>query len=281
MVEGAPWRLRALEYVPRKWLSRTVGKLVHAESPHWWATFVRDRLISYLNIPTHEAEKPVEEYHSFGAFFARKLKEGVRTISDAKLVSPCDGSLEEEGRIEEGRLYQCKGKTYPLYDLVGDVDLARHYEGGRFMTIYLAPHNYHRVHWPISGQLEETRFISGDFWPVNRMSVEYVEGLFCLNERYLSTIETGEGKLTLVMVGATNVGDMDIAHLSRDQQEMMEGRGAGHLIHKSLRVNKGEEFGIFNMGSTVILLLDSSLSSALNVDHAPHGQLLFGQGLNE
>jgi len=279
MLEGAPWRLKALGWLPRKGLSRLTGKIVHAESPRWWATFLRGFLIKVLKVPTHEAEKPVEEYPSFGAFFARKLKDGERPLAEADLVSPCDGTLEQEGVIEDGQLFQCKGKTYHLFDLLGDVELARHYEGGRFMTIYLAPHNYHRVHWPLAGELESTRYISGDLWPVNQMSVQHVERLFCINERYLSTLRHPEGKLTLIMVGATNVGSMDLEHLSNENQALVEARGGAWYEHHGESIEKGSAFGTFNMGSTVILLLDSSLSSALGVDNVPHGELLFGQGL--
>jgi|SaaInlStandDraft_1057018.scaffolds.fasta_scaffold10841_3 phosphatidylserine decarboxylase len=279
MLESAPWRLKALGWLPRKWLSRATGKIVHAEHPRWLASFLKGQLIRILGVPTHEAEKSVSEYPSFGAFFARKLKEGARPISPDLLVSPCDGTLEQSGVVEEGRLLQCKGSHYPLYELLGDVELARHYEGGRYLTIYLAPHDYHRVHWPMAGKLSETRYISGDLWPVNQMSVEHVERLFCINERFHSTLTTEHGKMTLIMVGATNVGSMSLDHLGEEDQALMEGRGAGWKEHQGESVDKGDTFGVFNMGSTVILLLDSSLSLAVEMDDVRHGKLLYGQGL--
>lgn len=252
---------------------------MHAEHPRWWATFLRDRLIGLLGVPTHESEKSVEAYPSFGAFFARKLKEGARPMGEGPLISPCDGVLEQSGKVESGRLLQCKGKSYPLFELLGDVELAHHYEGGQYMTIYLAPHNYHRVHWPLSGELEATRYISGDLWPVNPMSVEHVDRLFCINERFHTTLAHEEGKMTLLMVGATNVGSMDLEHLRDEDQALMEARSAGWLEHEGISVEKGDPFGTFNMGSTVILLMDRCLSSALGVDDAPHGKLLYGQEL--
>jgi phosphatidylserine decarboxylase len=260
-----PLWFRALGWLPRKKLSQLVGKIVHAQEPKFFASFLKYSLTKAFGIKIAEAERPYDDYASFGQFFARRLKEGARDFSQEGFLSPCDGRLDQWGSIEDGTLLQCKGKTYDLGTLLGDRELAKSYEGGRFMTIYLAPFNYHRVHWGLDGELSWTRWIDGDLWPVNKTSVQHVPELFCVNERCLSELNSEHGKMSSVMVGATNVGWMEMAHLDEDVQKIMKKRG-GYVIHggehsPKWSVSKGDEFGLFNMGSTVVLVLDSELSA--------------------
>jgi phosphatidylserine decarboxylase len=266
--------------VPRKGLSRLVGKIVHAQKPKFWADFVKKKLIEKFNIDCSEAEHPPEFYPSFGAFFARRLKAGARDYSGQGLLSPCDGSLEQWGQISEGQLIQCKGKTYSLAVLLNDRELARSYEGGFYMTIYLAPYNYHRVHWAVGGNMLTTRFIQGDMWPVNKTSVEHVSELFCLNERYTTDQSCEKGKVNTVMVSATNVGDMELFHINPEQRQVLERTGGGCVVHQDqTKVPAGAEFGIFNMGSTVILLLDRDAAESYDFSPLVSGKICAGQVL--
>jgi phosphatidylserine decarboxylase len=276
-----PLWLSCLGFLPRKRMSRWVGAVVHAERPAFFAKWLRGFLISKFGIKTSEAEHPVAHYPSFGKFFARKLRVGARDFSTLGFLSPCDGSLEQWGKIVDGTLVQCKGKTYALETLLGDPKLAKAYEGGTFMTIYLAPYNYHRVHWGHEGFLASTRFIEGDLWPVNGTSVEHVPELFCQNERYLSEVKTSKGNIVSVMVGATNVGWMKLAHLSDETEHVMLSRGGGYAVHENLSITSGDEFGLFNMGSTVILLLDSAMTEAFDWTSLKQGQVMAGQILGE
>jgi phosphatidylserine decarboxylase len=274
-----PLWLSCLGFLPRKRLSRLVGALVHSERPAFFAKLLRKVLISKFGIVTSEAEHPVSHYPSFGKFFARKLKTGARDFSSSGLLSPCDGSLEQWGKIVDGTLVQCKGKTYTLDTLLADPKLAKTYEGGMFMTIYLAPFNYHRVHWGHAGSLLWTRFIEGDLWPVNATSVEHVPELFCQNERYVSELKTERGNMSSVMVGATNVGWMKLAHLSEETEQIMLSRGGGYAVHEDLSISNGDEFGLFNMGSTVILLLDQAMTQSFDWSSLQQGKVIAGQVL--
>ena len=267
--------------MPRKGLSRLVGKLVHAEHPSLWAKTVKKVLISKFAIDCSEAERPVAEYPSFGKFFARRLKPSARDFTGKGFLCPCDGRIEQWGTITQGRLVQCKGQTYSLGILLNDREMADRYEGGLFMTIYLAPYNYHRVHWALSGQLVFTRFISGDFWPVNKTSVEHVSELFCLNERYLTEQILGCGHATTVMVAATNVGNMEIFHIVPEQRQSLERTGGGYVAHSaSTTAQAGDEFGIFHMGSTVVMLLDREATEAFNWASFVLGDVKAGQELS-
>lgn len=271
--------LTLLKFLPRKWLSRLTGKVVHAANPAWFATWLKHKLIKSLKIDPSEAEKSVAEYPSFGKFFARKLKDGVRPLSEEEIISPCDGKVVCQGGIQNGKLIQCKGKEYTLMDLLQDEKAVEQFQDGYFTTIYLAPHNYHRVHVPMKSEILSSTFISGDLWPVNTNSVSKVENLFCINERWLTLFKTELGPMALLMVGATNVGFMELSHMSNDLNldDLQETRFTS--FDPPLKFEKGQEHGIFHMGSTVILLFSKQISAKLEQNPAPLGPIQFGQTL--
>ena len=171
-------------------------------------------------------------------------------MADSTFVSPCDGVVSEKGHITNGRMTQCKGIDYSLEKLLKKDSLKEVFLDGTYITIYLAPFNYHRVHCPGDGEILENYTIPGDLWPVNKVSVTSIDELFCVNERNISIISTPEGKYALIMVGATNVGSIEL----------------NPNIQKGNSVKKGDEYGIFNMGSTVILLFDRNLKDSLKID---------------
>ncbi len=129
---------------------------------------------------------------------------------------------------------------------------AKHFEGGSFATIYLAPYNYHRVHMPLAGRLRETVYVPGRLFSVNAVTAARVPRLFARNERVLTWFDTAFGEFALILVGALNVGSIatvwagDITPAAR--------RATTALPRQDVLLERGEEMGRFNMGSTVILL---------------------------
>jgi phosphatidylserine decarboxylase len=242
--------LKILSILPRKAVSHLTGIIVHLESPQWFARFLKYKLIDKLNIATCEAEHPVDHYKSFGAFFARRLKGGARPMGEDSIVSPCDGVISEKGHISNGHLTQCKDIDYSVSKLLKNDAFSEQFIDGAFMTIYLAPFNYHRVHVPADATIVENYTIAGDLWPVNKISVTSIDELFCINERNISICSTDKGNYAQIMVGATNVGSIEL---------MPE-------IKKGNKVSKGDEYGIFNMGSTVVLLFDRNLKESLTIE---------------
>ena len=247
--------LQLLSVLPRKYLSHLTGKVVHLEKPIWFSKWLKHTLIKKFNINTAEAEFETDHYPSFGSFFARRLKEGERVMSEDEFILPCDGVISEKGDITEGHLTQCKDINYSLQKLLKNETYAKQFLEGYFITIYLAPFNYHRVHTPADATVTDNYTIEGDLWPVNQKSVSSIDELFCINERNISVCETQAGSYAQIMVGATNVGAM----------ELMPD------IQKGNTIKKGGEYGIFNMGSTVVLLFDSNLKESLKIDHTESG----------
>jgi phosphatidylserine decarboxylase len=206
---------------------------------------------------TEAANADLESYATFNEFFTRELKPNARPIAGgpSTLISPADGVLTEHGAIEGGHLYQAKGSAYTLAELLGDTGAAvEALEGGRYFTIYLAPHNYHRVHAPLDAHLVRTRYIPGARFSVSRATAAAIPRLFCRNERVVCSFETDFGPMIAVLVGALNVSSIStFAH-----GEIPSGVAQLWLEQRALPVARGGEIGRFNMGSTVVVLLGSA-----------------------
>jgi phosphatidylserine decarboxylase len=193
-------------------------------------------------------------YGSFNEFFTRALKPDVRVLARGtrEIACPVDGVISEAGRIEAAGLLQAKGRHYTLDELLASRAWAKHFEGGSFATIYLAPFNYHRVHMPLNGRLRETVYVPGRLFSVNAVTASLVPRLFARNERVLTLFETAFGEFALILVGALNVGS--IATVWAGDITPAPRRVARTLPPQEVSLEQGQELGRFNMGSTVILL---------------------------
>jgi len=249
-----------LQYLlPQHALSRLVLVLTRVRIPWFKNVLIRGFLKLYPVDMSEAGESDPYRYGSFNEFFTRALRVDARPITAEThaIASPVDGTVSECGDIEQDALLQAKGRHYSLRELLAEQDWAKHFEGGRFATIYLAPFNYHRIHMPVEGQLLDTVYVPGRLFGVNSVSAQHIPRLFARNERVLTLFDTDMGQCALVMVGAMNVGSMatvwagDITPAAR--------RMVTHVPEvpaAPIRLRVGEEFGRFNMGSTVILLFE-------------------------
>lgn len=254
-----------MKLLPKNAVSRIFGAFTRLRIP-FLSKIARNAFANYYKLDMSEAEYPLSHYRNIGELFIRKLKPGMRLVADAEVVSPVDGVLSQTGTFDDDSqtLIQAKGKTYTLKSLLRSEELAERFKGGAFATIYLAPFNYHRIHSPVSGDLVLSSYCPGTLWPVNAGSVERVEGLFCINERLTSQIRLADGSEVLVVkVGATNVGRIGVVYsdtimtnagkLPRDSKRL------DWIPNKQFSFEKGGELGRFEMGSTVILVVDKKI----------------------
>jgi phosphatidylserine decarboxylase len=245
------------KYLPKRRLSRLVGHLMHWRGPAWWARLSVWTFAKMYHINLNEAEKSYAEYPSIGEFFIRRLKKDLRPVAQAPALHPADSRITQCATIAEGRLIQAKGMTYGLLEFTQDQEAFHKWRDGLFITYYLCPTDYHRVHAPVSGRISDVRYIPGQLWPVNEWSTTNIPELFAINERVLVEIQTEWGPVGVVFVGATNVG-----HICLSFDESIQGNRKGlhaHVLqHKhyepSLAVKAGDELGLFRMGSTVVML---------------------------
>ncbi len=239
--------------------SRIVGRL----SDLAWSPahdFAMRAWIRRFGVDIDEAVVPPGGFDSFNAFFTRRLKQGARPLDPdpRAMVSPCDGTVQTCGEITSGMLFQAKGIDYPLSELIGDApgsagDAAR-FDGGRYLTIYLSPGDYHRVHFPVSGRVRSVRHIQGGLLSVAPRVLDLFDDVFCRNERVAGMLETRAGFVGMVMVGATSVGRIS---LSFSDIVSNAGRHWGTSIFTDpVACERGAEYGVFNLGSTVIVLVE-------------------------
>jgi phosphatidylserine decarboxylase len=242
--------------LPQHRLSRLILAATRVRTAWFKNWTIRWFLKLYRVDMTEAAESDPYRYGSFNEFFTRALKDGARAIAGdaAAIVSPVDGCISEAGTIDRDRLLQAKGRHYRLTELLAAQPWASRFEGGSFATIYLAPFNYHRVHMPLLGTLQETVYVPGRLFSVNAVTAQHVPGLFARNERILTLFDSSVGQFALVLVGALNVGSMatvwagDITPATR--------RVVTRVPGPPTTLEKGAELGRFNMGSTVILLFE-------------------------
>lgn len=268
-------QLLALNLLPQHAISRVVGAFARSPMSRAAIPFFAKRFCIDLT----QAEKPVERYANLTEFFTRRLKPGLRPIDpDPKsIVSPCDGRVSAAGRIEHDMLWQVKGMRYSLADLLGaDTDKVRKFEDGQFVTIYLSPQDYHRIHMPVGGRLVEVAYFPGSLFPVNPFAVRTVTRLFARNERLITYAETQAGLVAIIKVGAMLVGSIRVVY-GDYATNTQRARPVRESIPGSPRLAKGDELGRFEFGSTVILLFEPNKAELMDFEN--HAPLHMGQAI--
>jgi len=206
---------------------------------------------------TEAAYENTRVYATFNEFFTRPLKPGVRPIVRGKntVACPVDGTVSEAGSIQQRQIFQAKGHYYTTTELLGgDASMAALFENGRFVTIYLAPNNYHRIHMPLHGLLKKMIHVPGRLFSVAPWTVRTIPGLFTGNERVACLFATEAGPIGMVLVGALNVAAIETAWAGLITPPKGKKISDFEYNHTRKIYAKGDEMGRFNMGSTVILL---------------------------
>lgn len=208
-------------------------------------------------VKMHEAiEEDKYAYESLNAFFTRALKPECRPFDDTEnsWLCPVDGAVSQARKIENGRVFQAKGHDYSLLELVGgDEKLAAPFQNGHFATIYLSPRDYHRIHMPVGGELTHMVYIPGRLFSVADHTVKTVPGLFARNERVACFFDTEHGPMAMILVGAINVSATETVWHGL---VTTIGKKINRFDYKKgeVTLERGQEMGRFNLGSTVIVL---------------------------
>jgi phosphatidylserine decarboxylase len=248
----------ALQHVlPQHALSRLAGSLAASETP-WLRDALIHRFARAYGVDLSEAARGIGEFASFNDFFTRELKPGVRPLADAAqfILSPADGAVSQLGPVSGGRIIQAKGRDYSVAEILGcGPEEAARFEGGSFITVYLSPRDYHRVHMPAAGTLAATSYIPGDLFSVNVATAAGVDRLFARNERLACRFDGPDGHFASIMVGAMIVAGIDTVwpnrfrtHARAPVHEDFAGQGRNFAA--------GDEIGRFHLGSTVVLLFE-------------------------
>ena len=245
------WSLYPL---PHHLISRLIYKLTRIES-----SYVPQAIVKFSKVFSVELQQAVNpdpaSYKTFNEFFTRPIKPELRPIANSDLVSPVDGCISQIGSIEQGEIFQAKGHRYTAQALLGGNEVvASQFNQGQFATIYLSPKDYHRIHMPCAGTLKQQIHIPGRLFSVAPHTARTVPNLFARNERVVALFDTEYGKMAMVLVGAINVAAIETVWDGLITPPKGKKLSSKEYDKQQISLEKGEEMGRFNMGSTVILL---------------------------
>lgn len=258
--------LPKLQYpLPHHLISRVVYFMTRLSTP-FTPTVIKWFIRQYKVDMSEALEPDITTYKTFNAFFTRALKEEARPqpTQANTLASPADGRISAFGDIRQGLLIQAKQHDYSVESLLADPEASRRFSKGSFVTVYLSPRDYHRIHMSDSGSLLSMTHVPGRLFSVAPSSVDTIPSLFARNERVVSLFETAHGAMAMVLVGAMNVAAIEtvwagqvtpFGNTSRRQPSHWHYGAAG----QQHEFNQGDEMGRFNMGSTVIVLTETPL----------------------
>ncbi len=259
-----------IRVLPRVRLSRAIGRLCDSPLPAPLSRALANAYCRAYRVDMADVEPCDGAYPTFDAFFTRPLRDGARCISSDEIVCPADGVLSAMGPIDPGSRLLVKGRAYEVSELTGDPADKQRYAGGSFAIVYLSPRDYHRVHSPVDGVIRTVRVVDGDLYPVNPIGERHVPKLLATNHRVAICIDSERfGRVSAVMVGAIVVGRISV--------KVLNGRNFAdgtHTITPEVTVRRGDEIGIFHLGSTVVLLFEPG-----PVLKRPEGPVRYGVSL--
>jgi len=250
--------------IPQHTLSVLMHKLTRCEITWFKNSFIRFITAKYKVNINEAAQTDLAFFASFNAFFTRQLRPGVRPLAEGEdvITSPVDGAISQIGDINNNQIVQAKGREYSVLELLGgDEVLAKQFDQGQFATIYLSPKDYHRIHMPLAGQLQQMAYIPGKLFSVSPRTARTVPKLFARNERVVTVFETEQGPIVMVLVGAIFVGSMETVWAGMITPPYgKEIQNWHYQDEQAISLQKGEEMGRFNMGSTVVMLLPKGMT---------------------
>ncbi|MCC5857083.1 MAG: phosphatidylserine decarboxylase [Ectothiorhodospiraceae bacterium] len=258
--------------LPHHVVSRLIHRLVRVRAGWFRRPFVSWFVRAFGVDMSQAVETDPLAYPDFNSFFTRALRADARPMPEdaAAICCPADGTVSALGELRGDSIIQAKGHDYSLTTLLGgDPDRARPFLGGGFITVYLSPRDYHRVHMPLGGTLREMVHVPGRLFSVGRHTVKTVPGLFARNERVACLFDTDHGPMALVLVGAINVASIETVWAGEVTPPRGRSIRCWSYENGSIRLDRGEEMGRFNMGSTAIVILPrgmAELDPALQAD---------------
>jgi len=202
--------------------------------------------IALHSLDTSLLLQKVSDFKTFNDFFARPINMQARpmTKDENEIVSPADSRMMVFASILDSGIW-VKGDKFTVANLLGPrKDIVGRYEGGAFCIARLAPQDYHRFHWPVSGTVTKITPIDGALYTVNPIAINKPLNVYTENKRCVVEIDSDRhGSLILFAVAATMVGCYTL--FQNDDTKLKEGA----------KVKRGDLSGEFRFGGSTVLLL--------------------------
>ncbi|MBI5482406.1 MAG: phosphatidylserine decarboxylase [Deltaproteobacteria bacterium] len=244
-----------IRWAPKRTFSTALGAIARIPVPRAARSGVYGAYARRFGIDLVEMALPLEDYATLDDFFTRTLRDGARPVDPDPdvAVSPVDCEVLERGDLEGGRMLQVKGCEFTVGALLADTARAVRYIGGVYATLYLSPRDYHRIHAPVAGRVIGCSHVPGELFPVNARAVRDVEGLYACNERLVTFLDGSLGEVAVVKVAACGVGCVTATYDPSVHTHAQRPTGSREY-DPAPEVRKGDEIGVFHLGSTVIVL---------------------------
>ncbi|MFT4902182.1 MAG: phosphatidylserine decarboxylase [Lentimonas sp.] len=253
-------RLTVALAVQRLWFSRWYGwRMDRPASRSKVRPFIED-----YGVDVQEFAEPVDRYASFNQFFYRKLKPTARPIALGAdcAVFPADGRHLAIQDVDAAGIFYIKGQRFDLASFLGDAALAESFRGGSVLISRLCPVDYHRYHFPVSGQGGAAVTLPGTLRSVSPLALRRSLSILWENRRMRTLVDSPEfGQVAVMEVGATCVGGM-------------------HSTFQSGAVAKGDPKGYFSFGGSCVTTVFKSGAIQFDADlqaHAAEGREVYAK----
>ncbi|OAD57802.1 Phosphatidylserine decarboxylase proenzyme [Eufriesea mexicana] len=291
-------------FLPFRVISRIWGWIASVKLPVSLRPTLYEFYAKTFDANLDEIDVDLSDFPSLVDFFVRPLKYDARPINqNTNIVSPADGKVLYFGPVTSCCVQQVKGVTYNLRHFLGDISIphSNHFTFTKDdddvyiksllknpmnqlcqLTIYLAPGDYHRFHSPTDWEIEFRRHFQGKLLSVNPKIVQYLPDLFSLNERVVYVGKWAGGFMAYSAVGATNVGSIKVycdKDLHTNTIKWPETKLWKDISLGCTHLSKGELFGEFRMGSTIILLFEVPKDFKFSIEVGQ--RIKVGQALSE
>lgn len=243
-------------------LSQAFGRFASKAHSPFFQKIINQSYVKLMGLDMGDFNPPAS-YLTLNALFTRKLmKPRVFSSDPQAMISPCDALITEVGRIQEARALQIKGMSYNIDALLGDhilPSIKAHFSTGHFINLYLSPRDYHRYHLPLNTQIVRAVHIPGKLYPVNIPTLKRKVDLFIENERVvIECLADNNKRFFMILVGALNVGKMEVS-FEPSIQTNSDVRTPQCYTYCDVKLKKGDDFGCFQMGSTIVMLFEEDM----------------------
>ena len=249
--------------------SSWMGRMASRKMPCFILMPMIKLYIWFYNINMDHYDIDLKKVRSFNEFFTRKLKPAARSFN-GNILSPADSIITDFGRLSDDIVLEVKGMECSLNELFFGND---HCQFNSFSVFYLSPADYHRFHAPFDFEIEKIAYVPGKLHSVKPKKLNHYSDLYCMNRRVIIYGNSKFGKFAMIMVGALVVGRiiLNFYNVKNRRRYQLDS------VHRSIA--KGEELGYFELGSTVILLMESDILSGIKKQKNDH--VLVGENLIE
>jgi phosphatidylserine decarboxylase len=238
-------------FLKRAWFSQFYGWRMNQPSS---VKLIRPFIEKY-QIDTTEFSESIDSFTNFNDFFYRRLKPEARPIDPdpSSFVFPADGRHLAIPNLNNATNFYVKGQEFNLRNFIADPILAERFKGGSLLISRLCPVDYHRFHFPLSGNVGISQKIGGSLQSVNPIAMRRNLSILWHNRRNRTLLTLSGGTTVLIIeIGATCVGRIHQTFTPNSQ------------------VSKGAEKGFFAFGGSCLVTISEPGVIEFNPDLIEH-----------